>query len=402
MESPKVAKRKNDNSLHYIKYMGSKSKIIDFVLNEIRASHNGGPICDLFAGSCTLAGYLRDDFDFISNDIQAYSSVLGKAFLIDYNNGKLPTSEDVIMNATHYYKSNYEALVGKYSYEKVNDLFSFVETENKNRTLIDKKLYADYHLFSKYYSGTWWTAEQCFWIDSLRKSIEDYKDTPTYNSLLCSLMYSMAYCSQGTGHFAQYREAKDEKSMSDIMIYRKRSINSYFTKKYQEAIQWMPNHPPKKNHIILTEDYTDCLKRKELHGATIYADPPYCFVHYSRFYHALETIVRYDYPEIQHIGGEMVKGRYRDDRHQSPFCIRSQVRDAFSKMFSLSSENKCNLVLSYSNTGMITLDEIIELAEICSPGYFIGIQTMDHTHMTMGRKDDRSRDVKEALVSIKR
>lgn len=45
---------------HYIKYMGSKSKIMDFVLSGINEVYDGGALCDLFGGSASLAGAVGD------------------------------------------------------------------------------------------------------------------------------------------------------------------------------------------------------------------------------------------------------------------------------------------------------------------------------------------------------
>lgn len=69
-----------------VKYMGSKTEIIQeviSVLNDVHQNHQ--PICDLFAGSCTLAGYLRENnIDFYSNDIQSYSVVLANTYCGGY------------------------------------------------------------------------------------------------------------------------------------------------------------------------------------------------------------------------------------------------------------------------------------------------------------------------------
>ena len=97
-----------------------------------------------------------------------------------------------------------------------------------------------------------------------------------------------------------------------------------------------------------------------------------------------------------------MKGRYREDRHQSPFCIRTQVEKAFDDMFYAINNNNCSLALSYSNTGMITANQLVDIA--CK--YFerkkISINSMKYTHMTMGRKEDRTRDVQEMLLLIKK
>jgi site-specific DNA-methyltransferase len=384
---------------HYVKYMGSKTKILPFIIEGLNKVHTGRAICDLFAGSCSLSGALGDQIPIISNDIQKYSSVLAKTYLIDWNNHKTSIN-DVIKSAKEYHQIYYQDLVKEYKYPEEPSIKEFNAIEIKSRSLIESEFNNDWHLFTKYYSGTWWSTEQCTWIDSLRKAIEDYNDNPIYNTLLSSLMFAAAYNSQGTGHYAQYRDAKDDSSLRDINIYRSKSIIEYFTRKAEDSLRALRNRPNPLNHRIMAEDYLDCLNK--INNCTIYADPPYCFVHYSRFYHILETLVLYDYPNIQSKNGIFVKGRYREDRHQSPFCIRTQVEKAFDDMFYAINNNNCSLALSYSNTGMITANQLVDIA--CK--YFerkkISIKSMKYTHMTMGRKEDRTRDVQEMLLLIKR
>ena len=90
--------------------------------------------------------------------------------------------------------------------------------------------------------------------------------------------------------------------------------------------------------------------------------------HYSRFYHVLETITLGDEPEVSsvRVGGasELSRGLYRTERHQSPFCIKSQAPAAFDALFSLARSLGMPLVLSYSpyddghRPGLMTIDQI--------------------------------------------
>ena len=148
-------------------------------------------------------------------------------------------------------------------------------------------------------------------------------------------------------------------------------------------------------HTVTSLDYRECLDMIP-NGTLVYADPPYAFVHYSRFYHALETLIRYDYPDVLH------KGRYRTDRHQSPFCKRTEVVKAFEVMFEKIKIKQSKLVLSYSNTGMISLEKIMELAKkTLGNKYDVTSKAVDYTHSTMGRSEDKSREVKEYLIIAK-
>lgn len=382
---------------HIIKYMGSKRNILDYVVAGINECYTGGTVVDLFAGSSVLSGALRTQVPVLSNDIQQYSTILAKTYLSSYEWDKYPNIlEEIIDKATNKverFKNSFPEL--NFDYHRELTLDQFNELEKQQQALIEHDYSAfDYHLFVKYYSGTYWAFEQCLWIDAIRGVADDYKGTSIFHAIISSLMFAMSYNSQSTGHYAQYRDANTESSMNDILIYRRKEILPMFVRKFIDLQQSFREHNLK--HKVTSMDYLDCLDIIES-NSTVYADPPYCFVHYSRFYHALETLVLYDYPEVKY------KGRYRTDRHQSPFCIRSKVSGAFYSMFEKLNEKDANLVLSYSNTGMIDLDELIELAnETFNGRYDVKTRFQDYLHSTMGRREDKSRDVQECLLIAKK
>ncbi len=126
-------------------------------------------------------------------------------------------------------------------------------------------------------------------------------------------------------------------------------------------------------------------------AAVAYADPPYTRDHYSRFYHVLETMARGDSPRLSMVanGGHLSpsRGLYREERHQPPFSIRTQVREAFDRLFSAVSARGIPLVLSYSpysggtiarpQPRLLTIDDVVLLAQehftavkVRSPGAF--------------------------------
>lgn len=385
----------------FIKYMGSKSKIIDFVIEGINQIHTqNAPILDLFAGSASLAGAIGRQVDFVSNDIQEYSKVLAHAYISSKTTKDSPTPEQILLEASKIVDANTKNInIALPIYSSDLSLDKFNEIEKFQQNIINKDFDHSWHLFLKNYSGTWWSAEQCLWIDALRQVAENYKEDSSYYMILTSIMFSMAYCSQGTGHYAQYRDAKTKSSLKDIQIYRKKSIATYFLKKYSDLYNLNDSKESIFSCDYRTGDFKDVLS--DFKQGTVYADPPYCFVHYSRFYHILETLVLYDYPDLQIKNDKIVKGRYRVDRHQSPFCIKSKVDNAFDDLFKGVYSGGSNLVLSYSNTGMIALDKMLELASCYWDPNSIELLTTDHQHMTLGRKGLRHRDVKECLMLVK-
>lgn len=387
-----------------IKYMGSKASILEFIgqgLAEVQAA--GRPIIDLFAGACSISGGFGHISPILSNDIQTYSAVIASTYL---RRAEKIGQFDIVELAQPIVKRALASLPSGLAYpSSTASLEEFNKVERRNRKLINKDFNTSHHLFTRVYSGTWWSAEQCVWIDAIREVLDTLKSEnkiakSDFDFGLTCLLSAMAYTSQGTGHYAQYRDANTNKGMLDILKYRHASVPIIFRRKFKPLLDWNLSNVVNNLNITLATDYVECLR--SVRNSVVYADPPYAFVHYSRFYHAMETLVKYDYPQIQHIDGKIVKGRYRVERHQSPFCIKTKVKGAFADLFDGVKHSNSDLVLSYSNTGMIDIDALIDLAKThLGSNYEVSNLVLDHTHMTMGRSKDRSRQVKESLIIAK-
>ena len=384
------------NIPHIIKYMGSKRDLLSFLTKSINEIYEGETICDLFGGTGVLSGALGHNAPMYSNDIQEYSAVLAKTYLGNYDWSEFENVLDEVISIAqrHVDFVHQHSPQLNFSYGSDLSLNEFNNLEQEQQELIyycfDE---IEHHLFIKNYSGTYWSFEQCLWIDALRIAAEEYLGTPVYYPIISSLMFAMAYNAQSTGHYAQYRDANNIASKDDIITYRRKEIIPYFKRKLKELMLFLGKN--EFNHNVTSLDYRECLDQLPL-GTLVYADPPYTSVHYSRFYHALETLVRYDYPEVS------FKGRYRNDRHQSPFCKKTEVKNAFDEMFTKIKLKRSKLLLSYSNTGMITLDEILKIANrSLGSGYDVYTKAIDYKHSTMGRSEDKSREVKEYLIIAK-
>ena len=379
---------------HLLKYMGSKREIINFVKESVYSLEvNGGWLCDLFAGTGIVSGSLKEDFNIHANDIQQYSSVLSYTYLLNLKGVGAKVTIDDILEKTSFLVSEFENkyTMLKFDYSSITNFKEFEKIEQAQQELLFYDFDIGFHLFTKYYSGTYWSFDQCIWIDSIRAVAEQYQGKPEYYAILSSLIYAMSYASQSTGHYAQFRDATAE-NMNDIMMYRKKEIWQNFEKKFQDITQNINDGT--RDFKVTTLNYIDCLRVINRESIE-YADPPYQSVHYSRFYHALETLIKYDYPKVHY------KGRYRDDRHQSPFCKKTTVKKAFSTLFEAVENKKSHLVLSYSDTGMINLEEIQKLGKQYLKNYSSYVLEKDHIHSKMGRSDIRNQEVKEYSIIFK-
>jgi adenine-specific DNA methylase len=159
-------------------------------------------------------------------------------------------------------------------------------------------------------------------------------------------------------------------------------------------------------------DYVQALDLFGAGSAVVYADPPYTRDHYSRFYHVLETMCLRDNPVPSRVikGGSRVlsRGVYREDRHQSPFCIRSAAPGAFKALFNGARSFNLPIVLSYSpheegdgtHPRVVSMQQIVELAK----KYYGRVQTVPVegvSHNQLNRNGLRLKKREQAEVIVK-
>ena len=388
---------RQDRIPHILKYMGGKREMLDDIKNAIfEMNLKTDVFCDLFAGTSIVGYAFSDTFRVVSNDIQRYSSIFGNTYFSDLSYIKDANSfaDNIVAESSEIVRM-IKCIYPQYKFE-YNDEMNFFEMsgiEEKQMSLINESFEMGFSLFKKNYSGTYWSYEQCMWIDAIRAIAERYVNQPVYYAIMSALVYAASYSTQSTGHFAQYRTLTHSNYKS-ILMYRLKSIPVLFHKKLVELIESL--HQKLENGFRSSSlDYVDCIATLPI-GTLVYADPPYSAVHYSRFYHVLETLVRYDNPKLE------FKGRYRDDRYQSPFDQHSNVRSAFYKLFTSIKVQKCHLLLSYSDNAMLSLKEINAIAQDClGKDYERKVYSRDYTHMKMGRNDEYKMDVQELLISFK-
>ena len=94
---------------------------------------------------------------------------------------------------------------------------------------------------------------------------------------------------------------------------------------------------------------------REISGDIAYIDPPYTVTQYVSAYHMLETLTKYDAPAITGVGGK--RGR---NGQNSLYAQRTKAKFIFEDLFR--QINFEHILISYSNQGLVPLDELCELA----------------------------------------
>jgi len=328
--------------------MGNKEKLLDLIIPEIeKITLPGDTICDLMAGTNSIGYALKRRNRIISNDIQYYSYVVGKTLLSNY---QIPSDS------------------------QLRELIEKNYLENKRLKKFD--------YFEKNYSDTYFSPHQCIDIDSIRFSL-DKLESPTKEFVLTLLMSVMCKVQSSPGHFAQYMP-KDHKR---ILPLREMKVYELIYLKNKEFENFVIS--PYENKFF-NLDYNILLEDREMDNVgCFYLDSPYTTDQYSRFYHVLETVAKYDYPILEH------KAKYRNDRSRSKFCSKKTVGEEFENILNFVSKRRKKLVISYSNKGVLPVYELIEL----SKKYFknVEIKYFDYKHSSQGNGNIK---IKEILLKL--
>jgi adenine-specific DNA-methyltransferase len=327
-----------------MRYAGNKAKLLNFIIPIItKRLRRGDTLFDLFAGTHSVGYALKARNRILANDIQEYSLIIGKA-LIEGNGGvtREAAMQEIIPLSSHASET--------------------------------------YNLFEKSFPDTYFSRNQCREIDHLRYAI-DVADISAFKkcSYLCCLIYSMDKVASTTGHFAEYlSKVKSKYVQSKSVIENFLSRCNTF-----EVVKGGFRNKCFKNNF--SDFFNDSKLGEYLSSSDIvYADPPYSTAQYSRYYHVIETLVKYDYPALR------FKGRYRSDRYFSGFSQATKVESEFEKLFSGISSFDKTLVLSYVNSGSGLLPEN-KLVEY-SNSYFRRVKgplRLNYNHSSLGNGSPR-------------
>lgn len=334
------------NRIETIRYMGIKTNLLEYIIPELtKITPKDGTILDIMAGSNAVSYALKEYFTVFTNDIQAYSYVISDAIIVNQHETiSSNTAKDELLN--NYLANNFN----KY-----------------------------YHFFEDTYSFTYFSDKQCCDIDSLRYAIDQLNNEHRKNLYLFALMCAMCKVQSTPGHFAQFMPS----THSRIIPLQKMNLFDVFLEKCDLYVNLFFN---KNQNKAFNMDFHDLLQCEDIASVnTIYLDSPYTQEQYSRFYHVLETVVKYDYPEVN------FKAKYRNDRFQSDFCYKNKVENEFNYIFKYCQITSKNLLVSYSNKGLISVDRLHELASKHFKN--VKLQTMDYKHSTQGKGTNKLKEI---------
>lgn len=402
--------------------MGAKHNLAPLVAEAIRELPEG-PCLDTFAGMCSVAGAIAGaGRPAWCNDIQYYANTIANALI---RSALPPIKDDYALGVLlQGFIMNMAALKERFSQELETERMaltsdSYIEyksieeswTHAANNQAIAEEVTAlqlsptnfPYRLTTLTYSHGYFGLRQSMELDSLKYAI----DQATVNNLfteeevlwcLVALLQTASRIATAPGHFAQYLHVKNQKTFKQIRLSRVRSVWETFLTALGDIKPYGTSRWRSGNKVFCVDALVlaESLRTAEIRPRIIYADPPYSEAQYSRYYHVLETLAKYDYPSV------FGKGRYRGDRYLTPFSQPRHVKEAFKDLIRGSALIEADLVISYPSNGLLfqTGEDLITLLL----EYYTSVELIKlaHEHSTLGGRPGRKVTVVEENIFIAR
>ncbi len=193
----------------------------------------------------------------------------------------------------------------------------------------------DSGLITRCYGGHYFSVEQSLIFDAM---LEFLPTKPALRSVcLAAMIVSASKCAAAPGHTAQ----PFQPTRSAGRYLREAWMRNPLKYAEQALEHLCPSHANVKGttHVGDAVEVAATLSPHDL----VFLDPPYSSVHYSRFYHVLETIARGKSGEVSGIG------RYPPpaERPTSSFSIKTESAVALRNLLQALAARKCTVILTF-------------------------------------------------------
>lgn len=333
-----------------MRYIGNKKRLIENINSFIdkNVKEYCYDFCDIFAGTGSVGNFFQNRYRITSNDYLHYSYILNKGLLCGEN--------------------KFEKL-GYNPFEYFNNM--------DEKSLICGFFYTHYSPGGserKYFSEH--NAKK---IDTIRYELEELLKKQLINNneyyyLLMCLVESASKVSNTTGVYGAYLKKWDSRSIK-VMEFLQIDLNEH---KYE--------------NVVYNKDSKELLK--EINGDILYIDPPYTNTQYCDQYHVLETLTKYDNPNIFGI-----TGKRNTSQIKSNFSYKKSATDEFDELIH-NAEFK-HIIMSYSDHGIIPKESIIKILIKYGDAKTLNIQEIEYRRFENARTK-KNKKLNEYLFYIKK
>jgi adenine-specific DNA-methyltransferase len=312
-----------------MRFIGNKEKLVDWIYDELKFTNlNGGLFFDFFSGTTNVGKHFKKrGYQIVSSDLLYTSFVLQKAYI---ENNSIPKFENLLDKIdppiSLFPNSSLEVVLNHLN--NLKPIEGFIHnnyTPDGTNHLEIPRMY--------------FTSSNGKKIDAIRTKIESWYVSKLitdneYYILIACLIETVPFYANISGVYAAFHKKWDPRANKELKL---RSINLIDNNKN--------NHVFNINSLNLIKEYDYDI---------IYLDPPYNSRQYAPNYHLLETIAKYDNPEIRGVSG------MRDySRQKSNFCVKSKALNEL-EIILRDANYKC-LALSYNCEGIMASEDLKKL-----------------------------------------
>ncbi|CAI2674402.1 hypothetical protein AKUH4B402J_UNKNOWN100070 (plasmid) [Apilactobacillus kunkeei] len=290
------------------RYIGNKSKLMPWISRLITENTKGDSFFDVFAGTGSVTEWELSYFNkFFINDFLYSNEIAFKAFFGNEN----------------------------YDYKKISNI------ANDYRKINSLK-YDDTY-FSENYGRRFFSYNDSKKIGEIRERIELNKEINDRERsiLITSLIYSADRAANTVGHYDAYRKIKNIPDKFSFELIKPEQTNG-------------------KNINIFRQDANDLVRK--IQADVVFLDPPYNSRQYSRFYHVLEEIVKWDKPELYGVAMKPKAENMSDySKTSAPTAFKDLVQHINGKYIVVTYNNTYENAKSSSSRNKITHKEILDI-----------------------------------------
>lgn len=354
-----------------MKYMGSKRTMLQNGLGTLLARElpSAKRFVDLFSGSAAVATHVAKDCEIpvLAFDLQNYSTVLAGAVLgrrrqLNWEPVWVAWLKQAAARARRY---DFR-LKRKLTQDEVKR--ARVWCAGKSRLPITRA-----------YGGHYFSPRQAVWIDALLATLP--AKNPARIVAKAALIQAASRCAAAPGHTAQpfqpTRTAKkflQEAWRRDVIVATRSALES------------LAGVYAKMSGTTEVLD-ANAAASKLRDGDLVFLDPPYSGVHYSRFYHVLESIAR---GEVGEVSGT---GRYpaESERPRSDYSIATKAPDALDALLKTVAEKKARAILTFPDHKCSNGLSGESVRRIARKHFRIKTEKVKSLFSTLGGTGDKSR-----------
>jgi adenine-specific DNA-methyltransferase len=305
-----------------MRFIGNKENLVDKIYQIMTDKGiKGQSFFDFFAGTTNVGRFFKKlNYQVFSSDLLHFSFVLQKAYIA--NNQEL----------------TFENLLNKLDCQ-TNSLFSTpLQTVVEFLNQIPDKQGFIYKNYTPAGNRMYFSEENGLRIDAIRQQIEIWKNESLiseneYFTLLACLIETVPFYANVAGIYAAFQKKWDPRAVKKLVL---------------RPIEFVINSYVNQSFNCNSVDLLDTIEAN-----IFYLDPPYNGRQYAPNYHLLETIAKYDNPEIKGVTG--LRKNYESQK--SLFC---NATNALQELKKVAENGKYKtLILSYNNEGIMPQNEII-------------------------------------------